>query len=118
MIRVYVLTQKKLKVKLIAVFMDVRVACRDFDVRFHLFPKINTNFVKITNAFGQSEKVDCRKMWQIVLKIGKNITDHMQVCSLHFKKSDYFSPGDYICLLFSLRNFFIYKVKLNHHFVI
>ncbi|XP_046589297.1 uncharacterized protein LOC124293242 isoform X2 [Neodiprion lecontei] len=66
-------------------------ACRDSDVRFHLFPKKN-NFIKIINTFGEEEKVDCRKMWQIVLKIGKNVTDNMQVCSLHFKQSDYFSP--------------------------
>lgn len=71
-------------------------ACRDPDVRFHFFPKKN-NFVKITNAFGEEEKVECRKMWQIILKIGKTVTDHMQVCSLHFKKSDYFLPGNYSC---------------------
>lgn len=79
-------------------------ACRDPDIRFHLFPKKN-HFVKNINAFDEEEKVDCRQMWQIVLKIGKPVTDYMQVCSLHFKKSDYFSPGNYSCFLI-LSNYF------------
>ncbi|KAH0560854.1 hypothetical protein KQX54_009295 [Cotesia glomerata] len=67
-------------------------ACKNFDVRFHYFPKQSENFIKIQNAFGVDEKIDSRKMWQKVLKIGKSITENMQVCSLHFKKSDYFFP--------------------------
>ncbi|KAH0563729.1 hypothetical protein KQX54_005192 [Cotesia glomerata] len=31
-------------------------------------------------------------MWERVLKIGVNVTEHMVVCSLHFTKNDYFLP--------------------------
>ena len=78
-------------------------ACNNPDVRFHYFPKLNETFVKIQNHFGEYEKVDRRKMWERVLKIGKNVTDYMQVCSLHFTKNDYILPGKlriaYICIL-------------------
>ncbi|XP_044742945.1 uncharacterized protein LOC123305324 [Chrysoperla carnea] len=67
-------------------------ACRNPDVRFHRFPKENVCFVKVRNCFGVEEKIDCRKMWQRVLKIEKNITEYMLVCSLHFSKADYFLP--------------------------
>ena len=42
-------------------------------------------------------------MWEWVLKIGKNVTDYMQVCSLHFKKSYYILPGKLI-----IANIFVY----------
>lgn len=69
-------------------------ACRNSYVRFHYFPKQKEYFLKIENALGVDELIDGRKLWQKVSKIGKNITDNMQVCSLHFKKSDYFFPGN------------------------
>ena len=72
--------------------------CNNPDVRFHHFPKPNHVFAKIQNYFGEYEKVNCRKMWERVLKIGKNVTEHMVVCSLHFTKSDYILPGKLIII--------------------
>ena len=56
------------------------------------------------------KKIDRRTMWQRVLKIGKDITKFMQVCSLHFKKSDYILLGNYINFLARLLNeiFFLF----------
>lgn len=50
--------------------------CKNYltdDVKMHLFPKNES----------------MRKLWKHVLKIGKNITNTMCVCSAHFKKEDY-----------------------------
>lgn len=63
------------------------------DVRFHHFPKPNLVFAKIKNYFRDYKKVDCRKMWERVLKISDNVREHMVVCSLHFTKNDYILPG-------------------------
>lgn len=68
--------------------------CKNPDVRFHNFPKPNKNFVKVQNIFGKFDKVDVTKEWQSTLKIGKKLTKYMQVCSLHFQKSDYIQSGN------------------------
>ncbi|XP_046736570.1 uncharacterized protein LOC124405587 [Diprion similis] len=65
---------------------------RDPTVRFHTFPTRGQTFVKITNKRGISEKIDKFKAWEQAIKIGKPITPTMRICSLHFKKEDYFLP--------------------------
>lgn len=67
-------------------------ACRDITVRFHHLPKPGECLVLISNKFGNLERIDRRKAWDIVLKSGKPMTDSMRVCSLHFKETDYLRP--------------------------
>lgn len=57
---------------------------------FHTFPPPGSRKVIIENKFGVKEFVDIRKAWEKVLKMGKPSTKFMNVCSLHFKESDYF----------------------------
>lgn len=81
-------------------------AYKNPELRFHSFPAPNANFVKIIKKSGLEEKVDRRKEWERVLKIGKKVTPCMCVCSLHFKKDDYFftTMGKYINI-----NYFLSK---------
>ncbi|XP_066586729.1 uncharacterized protein [Prorops nasuta] len=64
-------------------------ADKNLNLRFHCFPKPNTRIINKQNIFGNSEKIDICKAWKINLKIN-NISKRTKVCSLHFKKSDYF----------------------------
>lgn len=68
-----------------------RTHCKD--VSFHLFPKENERKVLVETKLGLKEKVDRRKAWINLLKIGKPVTKFMKVCSLHFTKDDYFNTG-------------------------
>lgn len=61
-------------------------ACNDPEVRFHFFPKLNQTFVKVKNIVGKFGKADVRKIWQSTLKIGKNLTKYMQICSFTLSK--------------------------------
>lgn len=47
------------------------------------------------NFFGEFERVDCRKKWIEVLRMGKQITPSMRVCSRHFKTDDYMLRGTF-----------------------
>lgn len=62
------------------------------ELHFHYFPKPNLRFINKINFFGNIEKVDQCKSWQIALRL-KTCNRHLKVCSLHFLKEDYFFPG-------------------------
>lgn len=62
------------------------------ELSFHLFPPESGQKVYIENAFGR-ELIERRKAWILKLRIGKPVTSFMKVCSLHFKKEDYFNKG-------------------------
>lgn len=62
-------------------------------VRFYHFLKENSSKVKLINKFGEIELVDRRFAWIKALKIGKNVTYLMRVCSLHLKKEDFILSG-------------------------
>lgn len=82
--------------KMCAVFGCGNQAEKCPDLRFHTFPKKNEGFVKIVNIFGKFEQVDRLKAWLIALRFGNKLKKHMVVCSKHFKKDDYYLPGDYV----------------------
>ncbi|XP_015522732.1 uncharacterized protein LOC107226435 isoform X1 [Neodiprion lecontei] len=58
-------------------------------VRLHLFPKPNETFVDFPNEFGILEKTDRRRAWEKILKMEREASSWMRVCSLHFVKNDY-----------------------------
>lgn len=90
--------------KFCSVFGCKSKACKNPEIRFHFFPAPNANFVKMINKFGIEEKVDRRKEWEKVLKMGKTVTSNMCVCSLYFKGYDYIastSKYNYKFLFFS-----------------
>lgn len=70
-------------------------ACRDITVRFHHFPKPGQCSVEIKNKFGNIERIDRRKAWEIVLRNGKPATNSMRICSLHFVEKDYLVSSKY-----------------------
>lgn len=49
----------------------------------------------VETKLGNKELVDRRKIWIKALKIGKKVSDHMRVCSLHFSDQDYFHKGGF-----------------------
>lgn len=53
------------------------------DVSFHKFPAIKS-VVKKTASDGSISLVNRRKEWIRILKIGKEVSDRMTVCSKHF----------------------------------
>nr|CAI5835621.1 unnamed protein product [Callosobruchus analis] len=59
---------------------------------FHRFPETNTRQVNIETEMGK-HLMDQRKAWILKLKIGKQVSKSMKVCSLHFNKDDYFNKG-------------------------
>nr|CAI5837891.1 unnamed protein product [Callosobruchus analis] len=59
---------------------------------FHRFPETNTRQVYIETEMGK-HLMDQRKAWILKLKIGKQVSKSMKVCSLHFNKDDYFNKG-------------------------
>jgi len=59
------------------------------ELSFHRFPVAGKVKVGHLNKFGQSELIDSRVLWERALKIGKEVTPNMRVCSLHFNKDDY-----------------------------
>nr|CAI5837709.1 unnamed protein product [Callosobruchus analis] len=60
---------------------------------FHRFPETNTRQVYIETEMGK-HLMDQRKAWILKLKIGKQVSKSMKVCSLHFNKDDYFNKGN------------------------
>ncbi|XP_076680816.1 uncharacterized protein LOC143375506 [Andrena cerasifolii] len=72
-------------------------ACRNPELSFHHFPKAGKVQINHVNKLGQSEMIDRRKLWEKILKMGKEVTQSMRVCSLHFVKDDYsvFTRPDY-----------------------
>ncbi|VEN47628.1 unnamed protein product [Callosobruchus maculatus] len=59
---------------------------------FHRFPEANARKVYIENEMGK-HLMDHRKAWILKLKICKQVSKSMKVCSLHFNKDDYFHKG-------------------------
>ncbi|KAF5276650.1 hypothetical protein FQR65_LT16252 [Abscondita terminalis] len=62
---------------------------KERNISFHLFPRKNSGFVYLTNNFGTKEKIDRRKAWEYILRMGKPTTKYMRVCGKHFVKEDY-----------------------------
>lgn len=60
---------------------------------FHNFPAPNKRFVYINDDHGNKIRVDQLTAWKTVLKM-KEIPKKSKVCSMHFKKEDYFFPGN------------------------
>ncbi|XP_044003764.1 uncharacterized protein LOC122849201 [Aphidius gifuensis] len=60
---------------------------KNFNLRFHMFPKPNKYIIKNKNL----ETVDRFLVWKNLLKITK-VTNYTRVCSLHFSKCDYILP--------------------------
>ena len=44
--------------------------------------------------FGEPEKVNRRKVWENILKMGNGTTQSMRICSLHFCREDFFLSGE------------------------
>lgn len=62
---------------------------RNPEISFHKFPSA-ASIITIKNKLGNWEKVKRRQVWIKNLKIGKNISCYMKVCSLHFTSNDFF----------------------------
>ncbi|KAK4875999.1 hypothetical protein RN001_012421 [Aquatica leii] len=59
------------------------------DISFHRFPRQETGKVFIKTKLGQT-RIDRRRAWEMLLKMGKRVSSRMVVCSLHFTENDYF----------------------------
>lgn len=66
---------------------------KDATINLHSFPKEGTRKISITNTFGNEEPIDLRKEWILTLRMGKEVTQWMKVCSKHFNNNDYILPG-------------------------
>lgn len=55
----------------------------------HYFPKESAGTVKRRNKLGIEEDIDLQLAWKLKLKMGKNVSEHMRICSLLFSKSCY-----------------------------
>lgn len=82
----------------------------DSNLSFHKIPKYDKATVIRKNIFGVTEIVDKRKEWLRLLNIKNNKKNvQLYVCSLHFRKDDYFFPGTYklflkcLCLLLIIK---------------
>lgn len=81
---------KKSKSKIFcSVFGCNSKACKNPELSFHRIPEAGQIKVNHLNKFGQSELIDRRMLWERVLKMGKEVTQNMRVCSLHFVEDDY-----------------------------
>lgn len=61
-------------------------------VIFHKFPAPDKQLVNINYSSGGQNKFNKLNAWKTILNM-KNTSDSMRVCSLHFKKEDYYFPG-------------------------
>lgn len=59
------------------------------NLHFHRFPPKGKHTAKLINKFHEIEKVDVRKAWILLLKIGKPVNKFMKVCSKHFTALDH-----------------------------
>ncbi|VEN46836.1 unnamed protein product [Callosobruchus maculatus] len=55
------------------------------NLTFHRLPEVNARQVYIENEMGK-HLMDQRKAWILKLKIGKQVSESVKVCSLHFNK--------------------------------
>ena len=58
------------------------------DLSFHLFPNEKSK-VSVVSANGTKTLVSRRAEWIRILKIGKNVSSRMTVCSKHFTPQDF-----------------------------
>ena len=72
-------------------------ADKDLSIRFHRFPSSGKVLINIINKYGDSEEVDKLFAWKKCLRMDKNVTKSMRVCSLHFSIDGYHLPGKKIC---------------------
>ena len=78
-------------------------ACKDPEIRFHKFPKLDKSFVEIRTRNGNKEMIDRRRLWKRVLKMGKEVTPNMVFCSKYFKREDYMlALYFYVCTYINL----------------
>lgn len=63
------------------------------EISFHTFPVEGKSRVIVETKLGNKELVDRRQVWVKNLRIGKKVSPHMRVCSLHFTSGDYFHNG-------------------------
>ena len=59
------------------------------ELSFHRFPEAGKIKVKCVNKLALSEMIDRRILWERILRMCKEVTSNMRVCSLHFVKEDY-----------------------------
>lgn len=62
---------------------------RSPEITFHKIPKEGQIKVRVENNLGLQELVDRRKVWIHNLKIGKDVSPYMKVCSVHFMQTDF-----------------------------
>ena len=63
-------------------------ASKNPELSFHRFPEAGKIKVKCVNKLALSEMID-RILWERILRMCKEVTSNMRVCSLHFVKEDY-----------------------------
>ena len=61
---------------------------------FHSFPAKGSGNVKVKNKLGIKESIDRHLAWKLRLKMGKEVSKYMKVCSLHFSDNNYFNTGN------------------------
>ena len=62
---------------------------RNPELSFHSFPKAGKIKVSYINKLELTEMIDRRILWERILRMGKEMSPNMRVCSLHFVKEDY-----------------------------
>uniref|UniRef100_A0A6P7GTR0 Uncharacterized protein LOC114342158 n=1 Tax=Diabrotica virgifera virgifera TaxID=50390 RepID=A0A6P7GTR0_DIAVI len=80
---------------------------RDSNLSFHSFPKKD----KQDRILFNGSLVNKRNVWKYLLKMGKEPSPYMKVCSLHFKNGDYFK-GENLSKLKRLKRCAIPTCKL------
>ncbi|XP_072389457.1 uncharacterized protein [Diabrotica undecimpunctata] len=80
---------------------------RDSNLSFHSFPKKD----KQDRVLFNGTLVNKRNLWKHLLKMGKEPSPYMKVCSLHFKNEDYFK-GENLSKLRRLKRCAIPSCKL------
>lgn len=66
----------------------------NLNLSFHTVPKANSAKIFRKNLFGKRELVDKRSEWLRNLKVTDEDKE-LLVCSLHFKKDDYYLTGEF-----------------------
>ena len=64
-------------------------ASKNPELSFHRFPEADKIKVKCVNKLALSEMIDRIILCERILRMGKEVTSIMRICSLHFVKEDY-----------------------------
>ena len=64
-------------------------ASKNPELSFHRFPEAGKINVKCVNKLALSEMIVKRILWERILRMSKEVTLNMRVCSFHFVKEDY-----------------------------